>query len=112
MYDNKLGHQVHDEELAGCPNLQYVPSLIRAGSSLIPLTSDHARSLDFSYNNFRHLPSLPSQKHIHTIYFVQNKISKIEPGQLDWAADTLKSLELGGNRIRVSVLTPHKPKQS
>lgn len=21
MYDNRLGHKVHDEELAGCPNL-------------------------------------------------------------------------------------------
>lgn len=60
------------------------------------------RSLDLSYNNIKHLPSLTTQKHIHTIYFVQNKISKIEPGQLDWAADSLKSLELGGNRIRVS----------
>ncbi|KAI5452218.1 protein phosphatase regulatory subunit Sds22 [Naganishia albida] len=80
FYDNKLGHRVHDEELAGCPNLQ---------------------SLDLSYNNIKHLPSLTTQRHIHTIYFVQNKISKIEPGQLDWAADSLKSLELGGNRIRI-----------
>ncbi|KAJ9122440.1 hypothetical protein QFC22_001865 [Naganishia vaughanmartiniae] len=80
MYDNKLGHRVHDEELAGCTNLT---------------------SLDLSFNNLRHPPSLPSQKHINTLYLVQNKISKIEPGELDWAADTLKSLELGGNRIRV-----------
>ena len=59
-------------------------------------------SLDLSFNNIRHPPSLPSQKHIRTLYLVQNKISKIEPGELDWAADTMTSLELGGNRIRVS----------
>jgi protein phosphatase 1 regulatory subunit 7 len=52
----------------------------------------------------RHPPSLPSQKHIRTLYLVQNKISKIEPGELDWAAETMKSLELGGNRIRVSAI--------
>ncbi|KAJ9100676.1 hypothetical protein QFC21_003721 [Naganishia friedmannii] len=83
MYDNKLGHRVHDEELAGCTNLT---------------------SLDLSFNNLRHPPSLPSQKHINTLYLVQNKISKIEQGELDWAAEALKSLELGGNRIRKLVL--------
>lgn len=36
------------------------------------------------------------------IYFVQNKIGKIDEGALDWAKETLTSLELGGNRIRVS----------
>ena len=63
-------------------------------------------SLDLSFNNIRHPPSLPSQKHIRTLYLVQNKISKIEPGELDWAAETMTSLELGGNRIRVSGMDP------
>jgi hypothetical protein len=36
MYDNKLGHRVHDEELAGCPNLQYVASLIESRTFAYP----------------------------------------------------------------------------
>ena len=46
---------------------------------------------------------------VNVIYFVQNKISKVDEGSLDWAKDTLTSLELGGNRLRVSgdlVLSP------
>ncbi len=38
---------------------------------------------------------------LHTIYFVQNKISHITG--LDQIGATLRSLELGGNRIRVSI---------
>jgi protein phosphatase 1 regulatory subunit 7 len=34
------------------------------------------------------------------LYFVQNKISSIQAGDLDWCADTLTSIELGGNRLR------------
>jgi hypothetical protein len=36
------------------------------------------------------------------LYLVQNKIARIEQGELDWCAETITSLELGGNRIRVS----------
>jgi protein phosphatase 1 regulatory subunit 7 len=36
------------------------------------------------------------------MYLVQNKISRVEPGELDWCKDTITSIELGGNRIRVS----------
>jgi hypothetical protein len=59
-------------------------------------------TLDLSFNNVRHVPNLPSQRHISTLYLVQNKIAEVEPGELDWAADSMKSLELGGNRLRVS----------
>jgi len=38
---------------------------------------------------------------LHTIYFVQNKISKITGLS---ACSLLRSLELGGNKIRVSMI--------
>jgi protein phosphatase 1 regulatory subunit 7 len=65
-------------------------------------TSLTDRSLDLSFNNIRHPPNLPSLKKVKVMYLVQNKIAKVEPGQLDWCADTITSIELGGNRIRVS----------
>ncbi|KIR68608.1 enzyme regulator [Cryptococcus bacillisporus CA1873] len=80
FYDNRLGPLVTDEELAGCPNIS---------------------TLDLSFNNIRHAPSLPSLKNVDTLYLVQNKISRLEEGELDWCQETMKSLELGGNRIRV-----------
>ena len=42
---------------------------------------------------------------VNVMYLVQNKIGKVDEGALDWAKDTLTSLELGGNRIRVRVDT-------
>nr|XP_031864267.1 uncharacterized protein CI109_000180 [Kwoniella shandongensis]KAA5531339.1 hypothetical protein CI109_000180 [Kwoniella shandongensis] len=80
MYDNRLGARVTDEELKGCPNLT---------------------SLDLSFNNIRHPPHLPSLTKVKILYLVQNKISVVEEGELDWCKDTITSLELGGNRIRV-----------
>lgn len=68
--------------------------------SAVCLHSD-ARSLDLSFNNIRHIPNLPSLKFVKILYLVQNKITKIEEGSLDWCAETLTSIELGGNRIRV-----------
>ena len=60
------------------------------------------RSLDLSFNNIRYPPYLPSLKYVKVLYLIQNKISRIDEGELDWCKDTLTSLELGGNRIRVS----------
>ncbi|WVQ73241.1 hypothetical protein IAR50_002807 [Cryptococcus sp. DSM 104548] len=80
FYDNRLGPVVHDDELKGAPNLT---------------------SVDLSFNNLRHPPKLVSLKKVDTLYLIQNKISRVEEGELDWCADTMKSLELGGNRIRV-----------
>lgn len=58
------------------------------------------RVLDLSFNLIKAIPeSLASLKSIQTIYFVQNKISKIQ--HLDAVGATLQSLELGGNRLRV-----------
>ena len=58
--------------------------------------------LDLSFNLLRHVPEALSHLHsLKTIYFVQNKISKITG--LGSVGGTLRSLELGGNRIRVFV---------
>ncbi|KAH8826369.1 protein phosphatase regulatory subunit [Flagelloscypha sp. PMI_526] len=58
-------------------------------------------TLDFSFNLLKHVPgTLAHLPQLSTVYFVQNRIGKIE--SLD--APTLinlRSLELGGNRIRV-----------
>ncbi|KAG9011095.1 hypothetical protein FRB94_009238 [Tulasnella sp. JGI-2019a] len=60
----------------------------------------HLRSLDLSFNLLRHVPEVISTlSAIHTLYFVQNKFTKIT--NLHNIGATLRSLELGGNRIRV-----------
>ena len=64
-------------------------------------------TLDLSYNLIKHVPE-ELEKHLtslRTIFFVQNKISHIQ--NLSGFAATLRSLELGGNRIRVSYSKPH-----
>ncbi|ORY25645.1 putative nuclear regulatory subunit of Glc7p type 1 protein serine-threonine phosphatase [Naematelia encephala] len=80
LYDNRLGPVIEDEELKGCPNVT---------------------SLDLSFNNIRHAPTLPSLTKVKVLYLVQNKISRVNPGDLDWCKDTITSLELGGNRLRL-----------
>jgi protein phosphatase 1 regulatory subunit 7 len=61
------------------------------------------RVLDVSFNLLRAIPpviaTLPA---LETVYFVQNKITRIEG--LSAVGRTLRSLELGGNRIRVNLL--------
>jgi Leucine-rich repeat (LRR) protein len=58
------------------------------------------RVLDLSFNLLRNVPDrLEYLTSLHTIYFVQNKISKITGLT---SCSLLRSLELGGNRIRVS----------
>jgi protein phosphatase 1 regulatory subunit 7 len=59
------------------------------------------RSLDLSFNNIRHPPNLPSLTKVKVMYLVQNKIAKVQAGELDWCSNTITSIELGGNRIRV-----------
>ncbi|KAL7420835.1 protein phosphatase regulatory subunit Sds22 [Cryptotrichosporon argae] len=80
LYDNRLGPRVTDDELG----------------ALVALTS-----LDLSFNNIRHAPVLPSLTKLQVLYLVQNKIARVDEGALDWCADSITSLELGGNRIRV-----------
>ncbi|KAG2076705.1 L domain-like protein [Suillus decipiens] len=55
--------------------------------------------LDLSFNILRQVPeALSHLRSLVTVYFVQNKISKITG--LESVGATLRSLELGGNRIR------------
>ncbi|KAF6757272.1 protein phosphatase regulatory subunit [Ephemerocybe angulata] len=55
-------------------------------------------SLDLSFNLLRSVPSrLESMPRLSTIYFVQNKISKVSGLS---SLVNLRSLELGGNKIR------------
>lgn len=57
-------------------------------------------SLDLSFNLLRQVPdSLSYFQQLHTVYFIQNKITKISG--LNNLGNTLRSLELGGNRLRV-----------
>lgn len=71
------------------------------------------RSLDFSFNNLRSLllppshaaaatPPLEALVKLEQVYLIQNKISRIEGLTGAGLAQNLRSLELGGNRIRVS----------
>ncbi|KIO34598.1 hypothetical protein M407DRAFT_240458 [Tulasnella calospora MUT 4182] len=60
---------------------------------------DQLTSLDLSFNLLRHVPEAIAQlPALRTVYFVQNKITKISG--LEFSGATLRSLELGGNRIR------------
>ncbi|KAG8713398.1 hypothetical protein FRC08_013292 [Ceratobasidium sp. 394] len=56
--------------------------------------------LDLSFNLLRNVPNgLERHTRLHTIFFVQNKITKITGVQ--GLSGSLRSLELGGNRIRM-----------
>ena len=57
--------------------------------------------LDLSFNLLRHVPdTLKHLASLRTVYFVQNRISKISGFEY---VVTLRSLELGGNKIRVRI---------
>ncbi|KAG8969455.1 hypothetical protein FRC03_002731 [Tulasnella sp. 419] len=76
LYDNKMKHL--GEALENCSKLGV---------------------LDFSFNLLRSVPdTISNLQSLRTIYFVQNKITKID--HLHHFGATLRSLELGGNRIR------------
>lgn len=62
------------------------------------------RSLDLSFNLLRKVPAdqLDTLKAIKVLYFIQNKISRIEG--LEGVAETLTSVEFGGNKLRVSLV--------
>jgi Leucine-rich repeat (LRR) protein len=59
-------------------------------------------SLDLSFNNIKHIKKVNHLKNLTDLYFVQNRISKIE--ELD-GLDKVKNLELGGNQLRVSLIS-------
>lgn len=59
--------------------------------------------LDLSFNLLKSVPdTLHHLTSLKTVYFVQNRISKITG--LQGVGDTLRSLELGGNKLRVSLI--------
>jgi protein phosphatase 1 regulatory subunit 7 len=60
--------------------------------------------LDLSFNLLKLVPdTLHHLTSLRTVYFVQNRISKITG--LQGVGGTLRSLELGGNKLRVSAST-------
>ena len=75
---------------------------MRHAFPLLISRADSRRVLDLSFNNIRTIPdalqTLPSLK---TVYFVQNRISKISGLE---NLTNLTSIELGGNKIRVRFL--------
>lgn len=108
LYDNKIKNV--GEALDKLQNLTYVVSrfrtrfisahrLWRHGDTLTLAATFDISTLDLSFNLLRSVPDcLEHLKSLNTIYFVQNKISKI--ASLNYSV-ALRSLELGGNRIRV-----------
>lgn len=61
------------------------------------------RSLDLSFNSIRHISHLSHLANLHTLYLIQNKISRVRPDDLaPPLGASLRSLELGGNKLRVS----------
>ncbi|CAE6354181.1 unnamed protein product [Rhizoctonia solani] len=75
----------------------YDNKLKGVGDALDTLTD--LKTLDLSFNLLRSVPhGLERHKSLHTIFFVQNKITKISG--VTGLAGSLRSLELGGNRIR------------
>lgn len=98
LYDNRLKHV--GDALNTLSNLAWVMRVICVNLLLTCFSS----VLDLSFNNLKHVPHcLPNLTSLHTIYFVQNRISHITG--LEALGRTLRSLELGGNRIRVRVLS-------
>lgn len=60
--------------------------------------------LDLSFNLLKAIPdTLHHLSSLKTVYFVQNRISKISG--LQGVGATLRSLELGGNKLRVNLVT-------
>jgi Leucine-rich repeat (LRR) protein len=65
-------------------------------------------TLDFSFNLLRHIPassspdSLSQYPNLKVLFLVQNGIKRIEG--LDGLGQSLETLELGGNKIRVRVI--------
>ena len=58
-------------------------------------------SLDLSFNNIHHISNVAHLGRCRTIYFVQNKIGRVRETDLRGPiAESLQSLELGGNRLR------------
>lgn len=93
FYDNQIKHVGH--ALEKLP-LRYVCAFLSLAIALY----FNNRVIDFSFNLLRSIPDVFTVlTRVETVYFVQNKITNI--GNLQ-NLSSLRSLELGGNRIRVS----------
>ena len=100
LYDNRIKHV--GDGLNTLSSLQYVVALMYIQRSLYDFST---RVLDLSFNNLKHVPAaLEHLTSLRTVYFVQNRISHIE--NLNTLGKTLRSLELGGNRLRVCTSSP------
>jgi hypothetical protein len=55
-------------------------------------------TLDLSFNKIKHIKNVSHLKKLTDLFFVQNKISRIEGLE---GLTELRNLELGANRIRV-----------
>jgi protein phosphatase 1 regulatory subunit 7 len=58
--------------------------------------------LDLSFNKIKHIKNISHLKKLTEIFFVQNKIARIEGLE---GLTRITNLELGGNKIRVSTCT-------
>jgi protein phosphatase 1 regulatory subunit 7 len=58
-------------------------------------------SLDLSFNKIKHIKNISHLKKLTEIFFVQNKISRIEGLE---ELTGIKNLELGANKIRVRTM--------
>lgn len=61
---------------------------------------ENLTSLDLSFNKIKHVKNISHLVKLTDLYFVQNKISKIEGVE---TFTSLRNLELGANRIRVGL---------
>lgn len=97
LYDNKIKHV--GSCLESLSHLEYVRSRLYFHHILLTFVT-HVSVLDLSFNLLKSIPD--SIEHLHslkTLYFVQNRILRIS--NLSGVGATLRSVELGGNRIRV-----------
>jgi protein phosphatase 1 regulatory subunit 7 len=99
LYDNRVKTVGH--ALNNLSKLKCVVSL-----PLTPVFTDDGLCsiLDLSFNLLKAVPDTSSYlTSLHTVYFVQNRISKISGLG---SSSTLVYLELGGNKIRVRTFSP------
>jgi len=84
--------------LTGLEELDFYDNKLKNVNGILEPLSN-LKTLDLSFNLLKTIPeNLGSLQSLDTVYFVQNKISKIQ--FLDPLGPTLRSLELGGNKIR------------
>lgn len=102
FYDNKIKHV--GGALDMLENLRCVPATviyttIEACRAKVMVVVAVCSVLDLSFNLLRAVPDvLERLTSLRTVYFVQNRIAKISGLQ---SSVNLRSLELGGNKIRV-----------